>query len=156
MSTRFKVGFLASGYCLAGMAAAAVVLVRMGTLFTHLNLASLIGVILSAVAAWGMGWWLAPGFEKGRTIVVPVLLGTAVAFAALLVSGVTSTVIARIFEGAAYPNGLISGLWTSAWTVFRIMVLFGWMPALALGSVFGLHVRAKLRNASAPTQSNAQ
>ncbi len=138
------------------MAAAAVVLVRMGTMFTHMNLASLIGVILSVVSAWAMGWWLAPRFQKAQNSITPILLGTAVAYAALLVSGVSSTVVTRLVEGGVYPNGMLAGVALAAWTVFRIMVLFGWMPALILGAIFGLHVRFKLRNAIAPTQSTSQ
>lgn len=147
MSYRTSVGRLAVVYCLIGMAVAAVVLVRMGTLFTHMNLPSLIGVVASAAVAWGMGWWLAPGFKKARNLLLPIILGTLVAYAAVLVSGVSSTIVARVAEGNYSDAGMMSDLALASWMVFRIMLLFGWIPALALGAVFGLHVRYSLRSA---------
>lgn len=145
MSDRSRVGWIAAGYCIAGMVAATAVLINMGTLSTHVSADILISVGASIGSAWWMGWAMTPIFQKYSSKPAAAMFGTAIAFTTLFVGGIVGAIAARIADGTIQQEAIFSSLLVTGWTVFKMMVLFGWGPALLLGSVCGYHIRVSLR-----------
>ncbi len=160
MSVANRIAFLAAAYCVVGMAVASFSLIRLGSLEKHLTMEIQLGVLASVVTAWFCGRVAAPWFQRKNQVLWATGLGTATAYLSLLIGGVVSAVLVRIPEDGTTWAENWGHLWLSIWTVSKIMLLFGWFPALILGAVFGYHIRIWLhspkRNASAPTPPSAR